>query len=67
MNCHVASGEMCSGETLICRIKGTTSFAIAPFIPAGSFVRGNSCHLNISMCLVLSCLYIGKTSAHGKK
>lgn len=55
------------GQALIYRMKGTANLTIASFIPAGHFFRGNPCNLNIYMCPVLSCSYIGKILVHRKK
>lgn len=54
------------GQTLTCKMKGTANFAIAPFIPAGTFVRGKPCNLYILMCSVLCCSEIGKIPVHRK-
>lgn len=63
MNCQIASGESVPGQAWFVEM----NFTVAPFGPAVNFVRGNLCDLNIRMCPVLSCSYIGKIPVHRKQ
>lgn len=64
MNCQAACSEVVFQDRLgFVELRAVINFTIAPFIPAGIFVRSNPCNVNIRMCPVLFCSHIGNLSA----